>query len=91
MFHHPLTRELDAYTKARANDPVLNAEYWRIFAELLPVKLASYLIRYLPYDTTLAVLELWAQARCAQTPDPWGPDDVEAKLRSAVSYEGGQS
>lgn len=54
-------------------------------------KLASHLIRYLPYDTTLAVLELWAQARCAQAPDPWGPDDVEAKLRSAVSYEGGQS
>lgn len=41
MFTHPLTRELDAYTKARANDPVLNAEYWRIFAELLPVKLAE--------------------------------------------------
>lgn len=54
-------------------------------------KLASHLIRYLPYDTTLAVLELWAQARCAQTPDPWGPSDVEAKLRSAVSYGGGQS
>lgn len=51
-------------------------------------KLASHLIRYLPYDTTLAILEVWAEARCAQTPDPWGPSDVEAKLRSAVSYEG---
>ena len=51
-------------------------------------KLASHLIRYLPYDTTLAILELWADARCAQTPDAWGPDDVEAKLRSASAYEG---
>jgi hypothetical protein len=38
---HPLTKELDAYTKARAADPALNAEFWAIFAELLPAKLAE--------------------------------------------------
>jgi hypothetical protein len=54
----------------------------------LTFKLAAYLIHYLPYDTALAVLELWADARCAQTPDPWGPGDVEAKLQSAARYEG---
>jgi hypothetical protein len=52
----------------------------------LTVSLAGYLVRLLPYDATLAILELWAEARCAQVPDPWGPSDVESKLRSALRY-----
>jgi hypothetical protein len=57
----------------------------------LTFQLAASLIKALPYDTTLAILELWAQYRCAQTPDPWGAADVEAKLRSVVKYEQGSS
>ena len=55
----------------------------------LTTKLAGHLIHPypggLPYDTALAILDLWAE-KCDQ---PWGRHDVEAKLRS-VSRKGNQ-
>lgn len=50
-------------------------------------QLAAYLLHFLPYDTTEAILEAWA-AKCDQRPnDPWGPSEVGAKLRSAHRYQ----
>lgn len=54
----------------------------------LTIKLAAYLNRFLPHDTSLAILELWAESRCdASVDDPWGEAEVAQKLRSAARYE----
>lgn len=52
----------------------------------LTFRLACYLLRHLPKDVTQAILELWAEYRCEQRPDRWGPDDIAAKIRSASNY-----
>lgn len=50
-------------------------------------RLAAHLAHYLPHDDCLAILELWAEHRCAQpSGDPWGAPQVAAKLRSAQGY-----
>lgn len=47
------------------------------------IRLSGYLVNFLPYDTCLAILDLWA-SRCDQAPhDPFGLDQVQAKLDSA--------
>lgn len=52
----------------------------------LTLKLAAYLNHFLPYDTSLALLELWAGRCDSSEGDPWGLSQVEAKLRSASRY-----
>lgn len=52
-------------------------------------RLAAYLRHYLPDDSALAILQLWADARVDSVAgDAWTDRDVEAKFRSAQRYDG---
>lgn len=51
------------------------------------IRLAGYFTNKLPLDICEAILQIWAEERCAQVPgDPWGLPQVQAKLRSASRY-----
>lgn len=47
-------------------------------------RLAGHLSYRLPSDEVEEILTLWAETRCAQPPgDPWGREQVRAKMRSS--------
>lgn len=51
-------------------------------------RLASYLRHFLPDDSALAILELWAESRVESRPgDAWTEQDIISKFRSAQRYD----
>ena len=48
-------------------------------------RLAAHLNHFLPYDTALAILELWITRYDQRPGDPFGLDQVRTKLDSAAA------